>query len=307
MPANLSADTKDALARDVPADPSARAILLAALALYGADASKNQFVARRNAVARLFLSLRDKRQAHRVSMRPGTRFRHNPAFAIALPLRRSRPPVPVRRAQRRLEARAAFLVCGSLASGVRGYHLEFVLPERALAGRLRQVLRQLGHDPKHMLRKRRHVLYYKDFDAIADVLGSIGAYAAVLHLSDVRALRETKNRIHRLVNTEAANLVRAAAAGAAHQRTIRYLESAFGLQNLTAAQREAADLRMAHPDETLAELGSRCSPPIGKPALASRLAALGRLARKLRRGHSRPREQRGRSGMKRIEEHANRN
>jgi cell division protein WhiA len=285
MAGNLSADTKDALARDVPQDQPSKATLLAALALYGADATKRQFIAHRNAVARLFFSLLDKRKTHRIVTRPGTRFRRNPTFAIALPARRARPQLPAK-TQRKLEARAAFLVCGSLAAGARGYHLEFVVPERALADRLRVVLHRLGREPKHMLRKRRHVLYYKDFDAIADVLGSIGAYAAVLHLSDVRALRETKNRIHRLVNTEAANLERAAAAAAAHQRTIRYLESAYGLHNLSAPLREAAELRMAYPDETLAELGSRCNPPIGKPTLASRLSSLGRLARRLHRRHA---------------------
>ena len=134
------------------------------------------------------------------------------------------------------------------------------------------------------MRKQRVVLYYKDFDAIGDVLTTIGAFAAVLHLEDVRALRETKNRIHRLVNTEAANLERAAEAAAAQQRTIRYIASAYGIQNLTPALREIAELRLAHPEETLTELGRRCNPPIGKPTVNSRLTSLARLARRLKAG-----------------------
>jgi DNA-binding protein WhiA len=136
-----------------------------------------------------------------------------------------------------------------------------------------------------MERKGRIVLYYKDFDAIADVLSSIGAFAAVLHLEDVRALRETKNRIHRLVNTEAANLERTAAAAAAQHQTIAYIASAYGLANLSPALREIAELRLTNPEESLAELGRRCNPPIGKPTVNSRLVSLANLERKLQARH----------------------
>jgi DNA-binding protein WhiA len=128
------------------------------------------------------------------------------------------------------------------------------------------------------------VLYFKDFEAIVDVLTLIGAFGAVLRLEDVRALRETKNRIHRLVNTEAANLERAASAAAAQRRTIDYLASAYGLPQLSPPLREIAELRLAHPDESLAELGARCNPPISKPTVSSRLSSLARLAGRLQTG-----------------------
>jgi len=133
-----------------------------------------------------------------------------------------------------------------------------------------------------MLRKSRAVLYYKDFDAIAEVLTATGAFGAVLRLEELRALRETKNRIHRLVNTEAANLERAAGAAAAQQGTIRFIAAAYGLANLTPALREIAELRLAHLEESLTELGRRCNPPIGKPTVNSRLMALARLERRLK-------------------------
>ena len=123
-----------------------------------------------------------------------------------------------------------------------------------------------------------------EFDAIVEVLTLIGAFAAVLRLEDVRALRETKNRIHRLVNTEAANLERTAMAAAAQRRVITYLENAYGLRRLSAPLREIAELRLAHPDESLAELGRRCNPQISKPTASGRLAALARLAERVRHG-----------------------
>jgi DNA-binding protein WhiA len=144
------------------------------------------------------------------------------------------------------------------------------------------MLRSAGAKPKLTRRKGRAVLYFKDFDSIVELLTRIGAFGTVLQLEDVRALRETKNRIHRLVNTEAANLQRSAQAAAEQRRIIEYVQSAYGLPRLTAALREVAELRLMHPDESLAELGRRCNPPIAKPTVSGRLGALGRLAEQLR-------------------------
>lgn len=277
----ISADTKDALAREVPDARHCREALLAGLALYGGARGGEEFVTHRNAAARLFWSLLEERKVHPIQTRAATRLQRLPTFAIALPERLGEmPPKPARKCDRLIEIRAAFLACGSLAAGAHGYHLEFVVAEDAVAARLEWMLRSAGVAPKKTRRKGRIVLYYKNFDAIVELLTQIGAFSAVLRLEDVRALRETKNRIHRLVNTEAANLERTARAAAEQRRVIEYLRSVRGLARLSPPLREIAELRLRHPDESLAELGRRCSPPIGKPTVSSRLAALGRLARR---------------------------
>lgn len=285
--ASISADTKDALARETPGAAHCRAALVAGLALYGADVKGTHFITHRNSIARLFWSLLDARKDHPIEQRSATRLARLPTFAITLPEKlRAVLPKPAHKCDRLMEIRAAFLACGSLAAGAHGYHLEFVVADEARADRLVWMLRSTGRPPKRTIRKRRHVVYYKDFEAIVDVLTMIGAFAAVLHLEDIRALRETKNRIHRLVNTEAANLDRAASAAAAARQIIEYLASAYGLAQLSAPLREIAELRLAHPGESLAELGARCNPPIAKPTVSSRLNALGRLAGSLRAGRA---------------------
>jgi DNA-binding transcriptional regulator WhiA len=289
MSASTSADTKDALARETPPELHCRHALLAGLAFYGSERDGSTFITHRNSIARLFWSLLNDRKEHPIQTRPATRLAHLPTFAISLPdSLRTAPSKPVHKCDRLMEIRAAFLSCGSLAAGAHGYHLEFVLPNAELRDRLTWMLRSTGRAPKRTVRKRRDVLYYKDFEAIVDVLTMIGAFGAVLHLEDIRALRETKNRIHRLVNTEAANLDRAAAAGAAQRAIIEYLASALGLGELSPPLREIAELRLAHPDESLAELGARCNPPIAKPTVSSRLSALSRLAGRLRGGRVAP-------------------
>lgn len=276
---SLSADTKDALAREIPQAPHCRDALLFGLALYGRTRDDEYFVTQRNAVARLFRSML---RAHHIEKVAGTRLRRVPTYRIPLPEElRGTPGKPVHRCDRVMEARAAFLACGSLSAGAQGYHLEFVLPREDQASRLGWMLRAVADPPKTMQRKHRFVLYYKDFEAIVGLLTIIGAHGAVLHLEDVRALKETKNRIHRLVNTEAANLERAAAAAAGQRETIEYVASAYGLQHLSPALREIAQLRLRYPDESLSELGRRCNPPIAKPTVNSRLMALARLAKRL--------------------------
>lgn len=281
-----SGDTKDALARELPAAAHCRNALLRGLVRYGMRADRAEFVTYRNAVARLFwMLLEDDRKAHPIQSRGATRLGRLPTFAIGVPQRlRSDDRKPIHRCDRIVEIRAAFLACGSVATGTHGYHLEFVLADAASATRLEWMLASVGVAPKTTIRKARTLVYFKDFDAIAEVLTLIGAFGAVLYFEDVRALRETKNRIHRLVNTEAANLERTAAAAASQRRVIEYLDSTFGLRRLSPPLREIAELRLAHPDESLAELGRRCNPNVPKPTVNSRLAALARLAERVRRG-----------------------
>jgi hypothetical protein len=281
----LSADAKDALARDVPPDPAVRAALRNGLAYYGAAESGGQLVfrTRRPAVAHLARTLfEDARSTASVRRGHDPRLYKATTFEIDLGTPPGEPVRPRRRAERRAELRAAFLATGSLAAPQHGYHLEFVLPDAARAQRVAALIEAEGVATRRMTRKGRIVLYIKALDDIVTVLGAAGASGAVLRLEDVRAVKETKNRIRRLVNTEAANVVRAASAAAAQREAIQFLADAYGLRNLSPALREAAQLRLAHPDETLAELGRRCSPAVGKATINGRLASLMRLVKRLR-------------------------
>jgi WhiA C-terminal HTH domain/WhiA LAGLIDADG-like domain len=288
----LSSDAKDALARDVPPEGPVRAALRTGLAYYGTVSvgGERVFRTRRPAVARLARTLfEDQRSAAPVRRGTDPRLYKATTFEIDLgPEPAAPPPRPRRRDERRAELRAAFLCLGSLAAPQHGYHLEFVVLDAPLAERIAALISAEGVEPRTMTRKSRRVIYLKGLDAIVTVLGAIGASGAVLHLEDVRAVKETKNRIHRLVNTEAANVVRAASAAAAQSEAIQYLADAYGLRNLSPVLREAAQLRLSHPDETLAELGRRCSPPVGKATINGRIAALLRLVKRLREPREEP-------------------
>ena len=132
-------------------------------------------------------------------------------------------------------------------------------------------------------RKRRVVLYLKDFDAIAELLTRIGAFAAVLAARRrARVARDEKPHPppgEYRGGESAAQRRRPAPRSAASSS---FLQNAYGLSRLSPPLREVAELRLRHPDESLAELGRRCSPPIGKPTVSSRLRRAGRLADRLR-------------------------
>lgn len=279
----LSADAKDAVAREDVEAAHCRAALRDALFLYGSDPQTHVFRTQRLALARLAWSLSSDRKTHAIRKVAGVRLRRLPSFEIDGPAGEI-PRKPTARCDRRMELRGAFLACGSLAAPARGYHVEFVPPTEALAERLAAILRAEGFEPKVGARAGRRIVYFKDVDAITELLASIGASQAVLRLEDVRALKETKNRIHRLVNTEAANVDRAMSAAAAQREAIAFLADAYGLRKLSKPLREAAELRLAHPTETLVELGRRCSPPAKKSTINGRIAALLRLARALEPG-----------------------
>ncbi len=280
---SLSADAKDALAREPIPTEHARAALREGLFYFGTNRRTGTFRTQRPAVARLARSLfsahadEPRRAEGPIRVVPGIRLQRAPTYELVIGTVTVLGKMNARY-DRRMALRGAFLACGSLGAPARGYHLEFIPPDADATRSLLALLRAEELEPSVGLRKGRSIVYFKGVDAIAHVLATIGAGAALLRLEDLRALKETKNRIHRLVNMEAANVDRATSAAAAQREMIAFLVDAYGLARLSAPLRAAAELRLAHPTETLAELGRRCDPPVNKSTMGGRIVTLVRLA-----------------------------
>jgi len=267
---SLSGDTKDALANELPTGDAVRATLAAALLAYGVQRPEG-WLTRRLSIARAL---------HRLW--PGATIHKTPGHASfivqctgSIPTLAPIEQMKRSRTQRRMELRGAFLACGSLSVGKRGgYHLEFVMHADGLAERLSLLIHLEELEVKRMMRREHLLLYLKDSEHIITLLSAMGAYITVLQLEDVRAVKETKNRIRRIVNTEAANLDRTIDAASSARTAIEAVIDAHGLQTLSPALREAATLRLAHPLASIAELAAYCSPPVSKSTFSGRLVAL---------------------------------
>ena len=186
---------------------------------------------------------------------------------------------PGRSCCRRAWLRGAFLACGSVTDPGRAYHLEFFCRDDAAARGISETLAAFGIDAAISRRRGRPLVYVKGADAVADILGQMGASQSVFTLDNLRAVRQTKNLIRRVVNSESANAARAATSSARHREAAMRAIRIVGLGRLSAPLAQAAQLRIAHPELTLSELAARARPRVTKATMGYRMRALERLAR----------------------------
>lgn len=173
-----------------------------------------------------------------------------------------------------------FLVCGSIGEPSRQYHLEFAVPFQRLADSLARFLEELGYTAKPARRGEHgniRVLYFKDNEKIADLLGLMGAVDCSLALAEVAIEKTLRNKVNRLTNSDTANLNRAAAAAVRQLNAVRVLERSGQLEELPAALRDAAALRAENPEASLTELCA-LSGGVTRSSLYTRLKKLEQLA-----------------------------
>ncbi len=179
--------------------------------------------------------------------------------------------------------RGAFLAAGSVSDPEKSYHLEVVCPDRATAAAVRDAMKETGLTPRIVLRKKNHVVYLKEGDQIVALLGAMGASISFLNIENVRVLKEMRGSVNRRVNCETANLNKTVVSAVRQIEEIRFIRDNGGFGELTPQLREMAEIRLAHPEAPLTELGSFLNPRIGKSGVNHRLRKLCAYAEDLRR------------------------
>jgi cell division protein WhiA len=183
-----------------------------------------------------------------------------------------RPPrgVVSRACYRRAYLRGAFLGGGSLSS--RGSsHLELRTASLEGAAFLVEVADEEGVRLTAAERRGHAVAYAKSWDTIESLLSLMGAAETVLALEERSVIASTRAQANRLANADHANLVRMSAAAEAQLAAAERLRADGRLERLPHSLREAADLRLRHPTDSLRELAARTDPPASKAALHRRL------------------------------------
>jgi DNA-binding protein WhiA len=188
---------------------------------------------------------------------------------------RGLPPQVVSAAPCDAEAawRGAFLAHGSLTEPGRSSALEITCPGPEAALALVGAARRLGISAKAREVRGVDRVVVRDGDAIGALLTRLGAHDSVLAWEERRMRREVRATANRLANFDDANMRRSAraavAAGARVQRALEILG-----EDIPDHLRTAGELRLAHKQASLEELGTLADPPMTKDAVAGRIRRL---------------------------------
>ena len=160
--------------------------------------------------------------------------------------------------------RGAFLAGGSVTDPEKRSHLELATPHRNVSREMTSVLLDLGFEPRETERRGNSLLYFKKADAIADFLTQIGAPVAAMNVMTAKVDKEMRNLVTRRINCDTANA----------DKTVPW----GGVYELPEPLQQAAMLRIANPEASLADLAKLSDPPVTKSCLNHRLKKIQSLA-----------------------------
>ena len=182
--------------------------------------------------------------------------------------------------------RGAFMASGSMSDPNKAYHFEIVCRTPEQAARLQELMTEFEVEPKIIARKNYFVVYLKDGSQIVDMLNVMEAYVALMNLENVRILKEMRNSVNRQVNCETANISKTVNAAVKQITDIEWIRDTVGLDALPLPLREMAQVRLAHPEAPLKDLGQYLDPPVGKSGINHRLRKIAAFADELRGAQS---------------------
>ena len=181
--------------------------------------------------------------------------------------------------------RGAFLAGGSVTDPEKRYHLELGTPHRSVSRETESLLLDMGFAPKETERSGNALLYFKKADAIADFFTSLGAPVTAMTVMTAKVDKEMRNTVTRQINCDSANADKTVAAAQEQLEDIRFLAKAYGLDALAEPLRDAALLRIANPEASLADLALLSYPAVTKSCLSHRLRKIRELAERARQGN----------------------
>ncbi|MDF2574205.1 MAG: sporulation protein [Agromyces sp.] len=169
--------------------------------------------------------------------------------------------------------RGAFLAHGSLTDPGRSAALEVTCPGNETAMALVGAAGRLGISAKAREVRGVHRVVIRDGEAISAMLALMGATDTVRNWEELRQRREVRATANRLVNFDDANLRRSAQAAVAACARVERAMVLLG-DDIPEHLRYAGELRLAHRDASLDELGHHADPPMTKDAVAGRIRRL---------------------------------
>lgn len=176
--------------------------------------------------------------------------------------------------------RGAFLSCGTISDPNKGYHLEFVVPFRALSRDLEKMLTEYNLKAKSMTRRGINVIYLKDSESIEDLLNIMGAQNAAFEIMDIKIFKDVRNSANRKSNFSVANISRTVKASYDQVEAFKKLIETGVYDTLDDQLKDFLDLRINNPDASLRELGQMYDPPLSRSAVNYKIKRLMALCEK---------------------------
>jgi len=179
----------------------------------------------------------------------------------------------VRSCCHRLRLRGAFLAAGSVTRPQSAPQAELLARDAGSAELLRLTCVELELPARALTRRGRALVTLHGATAVGGLLSVVGAQGARLSFEQGRVVGELRSEINRRTNAETANLRRAVQAAFIQLEAIARLRQLPGRwEALPPALRDAGELRLRHPDDTLARLAQRAG--CSRPAMGGRLHRL---------------------------------
>ena len=152
--------------------------------------------------------------------------------------------------------RGAFLAGGSVTDPQKRYHLELATSHVQAGREVEALLRDMGFEPKNVMRQGSFVTYFKSSEHIADLLTLIGAPGRALEIVSAKIEKEMRNTVNRLVNCDAANLDKTVMAAYEQVEAFTRLTESGAIGELPVKLQEVAVARLLQPELTLSELAA---------------------------------------------------
>ncbi len=183
---------------------------------------------------------------------------------------------------KRAYLRGAFLGSGFINDPSKSYHFEILTADEEHARLLTYLFSCFNIAARHSVRKKYHVIYIKEAEAVSDALSVLGAHKSMMGLANARIEKNVRNNTNRRINCDIANVSRSVNAASKQIEDIQFIRKKIGLDALPDSLREMALIRVEYPEESFADLGNRLNPPVGKSGVNHRLRKISEFADELR-------------------------
>ena len=170
--------------------------------------------------------------------------------------------------------RGAFLAGGSVTDPEKRYHLELDTGHAQASREVATLLTEMGFLPRSVRRGGATVIYFKQSEHIEDLLTTIGAPASAMDVMTAKVDKSIRNGANRAMNCDMANVNKTLDAAEEQLTAIERLRGGSAWESLPEKLRQTAQLRLAYPELSLAQLAERCDPPVTKSCMNHRMRKL---------------------------------